>query len=119
MKNYGRVALPAGRWAPNGKGTLEFIPDRRRTCQECGADTTFAEDSRASRCHDCQEQQTSRHELITDELAALFEDLPDDDRPICARPGCHTRFERAHKTRRYCSKRCGDMDRYWLKKGAA
>ncbi|MGH3973773.1 MAG: hypothetical protein ACRDS9_10680 [Pseudonocardiaceae bacterium] len=79
MTYNGPLGLAAGHWIPNGKGVVEFVPDAPQACRDCGADITFAESPRAARCPDCTETpgpRTDRHELVTDELAAAFEEAP-------------------------------------------
>jgi hypothetical protein len=68
--------LVPGEWVSDS-GIMRFEPAERRECRECGVDITFAEHRRAARCPDCTETpgpKTERHELITDELAAAFQE---------------------------------------------
>lgn len=72
--NFGLVP---GEWVSDG-GIMRYEPAVRRACRDCGTDITFAEHSRAARCPDCTETpgpKTDRHPLISDELAAAFEEV--------------------------------------------
>lgn len=70
------LGLVPGEWVSDS-GIMRFEPAERRECRECGADITFAEHRRAARCPDCTDTpgpKTERHPLVTDELAAAFEE---------------------------------------------